>query len=320
MPLIPPIPSRSSHNGYSYYDRFGAFHATQLRSRLALPIVALVLIMAVLPANAVTKVGKNIDITASNDPAERQQVEPTIAVDPRNPNIIVAGAQDYRLLSVGGHRWHGFYRSTDLDSQPCTRIPRRQLVPRTLVSSACFPVHIRSCSDLRPERKRLLHRHNLLHARLHPVRSQVHRRRRYLCQYDRLSDLNLPSCRQALDRRRYIWRPKRRECVLNLRRSFCSRSARRDPRQLKRWGSDMVAPNGDQSWRLRHGDHCGPEWESIRLQPQQRFPACIHVHEHIDRRGPYIHNTQDFRCDRTPPESTRQLLPNLHNPPTCLRR
>src|SRR6266568_421771 len=69
--------------------------------------------MAVLPAHAVTRVGKNIDITASNDPAERQQVEPTIAVDPRNPNIIVSGAQDYRLLSVGGHRWHGFYRSID---------------------------------------------------------------------------------------------------------------------------------------------------------------------------------------------------------------
>ena len=84
-----------------------------MRSRLAFPIVALVLMMAVLPAHAVTKVGKNIDITASNDPTERQQVEPTIAVDPRNPNIIVAGAQDYRLLSVGGHRWHGFYRSID---------------------------------------------------------------------------------------------------------------------------------------------------------------------------------------------------------------
>ncbi len=52
-------------------------------------------------------------MTASNDTAERQQVEPTIAVDPRNPSIIVAGAQDYRLLSVGGHRWHGYYRSTD---------------------------------------------------------------------------------------------------------------------------------------------------------------------------------------------------------------
>ncbi len=211
-------------------------------------------------------------------------------------------------------------RRANLDSQPCTWIPWRQLVPGTLVSFACFPVHIRSCSDLRSERKRLLRRHNLLHARLHAVRSQVHGRRRYLCQYDRLSDLNLPSCRQALDRRRHIWRAKRRERVLNLRRSICSRSARRDPRQLKRWGSDMVAPHSGQSWRLRHGHHCGPEWESVRLQPQQRFPTCIHVHEHIDRWRPYIHNTQDFQCDRTPPESTRQLLQNLHNPPTCLRR
>src|SRR5436853_7878898 len=69
--------------------------------------------MTVLPAHAVTRVGKNTDMTASNDPAERQHVEPTIAVDPRNPNIIVAVAHDYRLLSVGGHRCHGFYRSTD---------------------------------------------------------------------------------------------------------------------------------------------------------------------------------------------------------------
>ena len=149
-------------------------------------------------------------------------------------------------------------RRANLDSQPCTRIPWRQLVPGTLVSSACFSVHIGSCSDIRPERKRLLHRHNMLHARLHPVRSQVHRRRRYLRRYDPLSDLNLPSCRQALDRRRYIRRPKRRSRVPILRRCICSRSARRDPRQLKRLGSDMVAPHSGQSWRLRHGNHCGP--------------------------------------------------------------
>ena len=65
------------------------------------------------PAHALTVVGPNVDITASNDSAERQQAEPTIAVDPHNPNVIVAGAQDYRLLSVGGHRWHGYYRSVD---------------------------------------------------------------------------------------------------------------------------------------------------------------------------------------------------------------
>ncbi len=57
-------------------------------------------------------VGANIPII-SDVPPDRQQVEPTIAVDPRNPSIIVAGAQDYRLLAAGGHRWHGYYRSSD---------------------------------------------------------------------------------------------------------------------------------------------------------------------------------------------------------------
>ena len=32
---------------------------------------------------------------------------------PLDPNIILAGAQDLRLLPQGGHRWHGYYRSTD---------------------------------------------------------------------------------------------------------------------------------------------------------------------------------------------------------------
>ena len=54
----------------------------------------------------------NVPIVGEAAP-DRQQVEPTIAVDPRNPSIIVAGAQDLRLRSTGGHRWHGYYRSTD---------------------------------------------------------------------------------------------------------------------------------------------------------------------------------------------------------------
>ena len=44
---------------------------------------------------------------------DRQRVEPTIAVDPHNTSIVVAGAQDLRLLANGGHRWHGYYRSID---------------------------------------------------------------------------------------------------------------------------------------------------------------------------------------------------------------
>ncbi len=70
--------------------------------RILITVVLLLIVasMSILPARAVATIGANVDITASNDTAERQQVEPTIAVDPRNPSVIVAGAQDYRLLSV----------------------------------------------------------------------------------------------------------------------------------------------------------------------------------------------------------------------------
>jgi hypothetical protein len=89
------------------------FPARILRTKFATILLVLTVMMLILPARANTAVGKNIDITVNSDSAERQQVEPTIAVDPRNPNIVVAGAQDYRLLAVGEHRWNGYYRSVD---------------------------------------------------------------------------------------------------------------------------------------------------------------------------------------------------------------
>ncbi len=61
---------------------------------------------------AATSPRTNVPILGESGP-DRQQVEPTIVVDPRNPSIIVAGAQDLRLKSIGQHRWHGYYRSTD---------------------------------------------------------------------------------------------------------------------------------------------------------------------------------------------------------------
>src|SRR6266567_101141 len=61
---------------------------------------------------AATSPGTNVPIVGESSP-DRQQVEPTIVVDPRNPSIIVAGAQDLRSKSIGQHRWHGYYRSTD---------------------------------------------------------------------------------------------------------------------------------------------------------------------------------------------------------------
>lgn len=64
------------------------------------------------PFNSAGVVGANIPVAGETSP-DRQQVETTIVADPRNPNILVGGGQDLRLKSVGEHRWHGFYRSTD---------------------------------------------------------------------------------------------------------------------------------------------------------------------------------------------------------------
>jgi hypothetical protein len=43
----------------------------------------------------------------------RQQNEPTVAVDPANTDIVVAGANDYCAAIVNGEVWAGYYRSTN---------------------------------------------------------------------------------------------------------------------------------------------------------------------------------------------------------------
>ncbi len=78
---------------------------------MAVSFVLVVMSLSTFPAHAVPLVGRNIDIAGENG-ADRQRVEPTIAVDPLNPSIIVAGAQDLSLKPAE-HRWHGYYRSTD---------------------------------------------------------------------------------------------------------------------------------------------------------------------------------------------------------------
>src|SRR4029453_3113603 len=41
------------------------------------------------------------------------QNEPTIAVDPNNIGVVVAGSNDYCAAIVNGDTWAGYYRSTD---------------------------------------------------------------------------------------------------------------------------------------------------------------------------------------------------------------
>src|SRR5213594_764053 len=43
----------------------------------------------------------------------RSQNEPSVAVNPRHPNIIVAGSNDYCAQIVNGDVWAGYYRSTN---------------------------------------------------------------------------------------------------------------------------------------------------------------------------------------------------------------
>ncbi len=84
--------------------------------KIAYPVSVILLVVSLSIAQAhaaVPVVGPNVDIIPA---ADRQQSETTVAVDPHNPNVIVAGAQDYNLQKGSpptGHRWNGYYRSAD---------------------------------------------------------------------------------------------------------------------------------------------------------------------------------------------------------------
>ncbi len=43
----------------------------------------------------------------------RSQNEPTVAIDPHNTQVVVAGSNDYCAAIVNGDTWAGYYRSTD---------------------------------------------------------------------------------------------------------------------------------------------------------------------------------------------------------------
>jgi hypothetical protein len=51
--------------------------------------------------------------TAGCSTGRRPQNEPTVAIDPSNTAVVVAGSNDYCRQTVGGDVWAGYHRSTD---------------------------------------------------------------------------------------------------------------------------------------------------------------------------------------------------------------
>jgi hypothetical protein len=102
---------------------------TRPRFLLALAAVAIVAASVdVMPAQA----GADVRLTADATPGSylrydgqtdatmtacstgrRSQNEPSVAVDPRSPNVVIAGSNDYCAAIVNGDTWAGYYRSTD---------------------------------------------------------------------------------------------------------------------------------------------------------------------------------------------------------------
>jgi hypothetical protein len=57
--------------------------------------------------------GQSDATTTACSTGRRAQNEPTVAVDPRNTAIVVAGSNDYCAQIVNGDVWAGYYRSSD---------------------------------------------------------------------------------------------------------------------------------------------------------------------------------------------------------------
>ena len=90
------------------------------RLPVVLAIAATALPVASSTASADDVVATVDDVAGVNDTSSprRNQPEPSLAINPRNTDVIAAGAQDFRRArelraACGGDRWNGFYLSTD---------------------------------------------------------------------------------------------------------------------------------------------------------------------------------------------------------------
>ena len=110
------------------------------RARLSLPVVAAasaLLALFVYPAGTAGAVPTNVRVTNDTGSTyvsadamggtgtytdttlqrcgtdQRMQNEPTIAIDPRNPDVRTSGSNDYCTVPTNHDAWAGFYRSTD---------------------------------------------------------------------------------------------------------------------------------------------------------------------------------------------------------------
>lgn len=94
---------------------------------LAVAVLAAVTILALMPAALGGHVVDGTDIKVINDnnnvdggtpnpgfdAQNRQSNETTVAISPVDPDIVVTGANDYRMVPVFGDTWLGFYVSDD---------------------------------------------------------------------------------------------------------------------------------------------------------------------------------------------------------------
>jgi hypothetical protein len=98
--------------------------------RVLIPLAALLLVMAVSPTSLASPANTRVtrDATSGSylrydgtsdatmaacSTGRRSQNEPTIAVDPHNTQVVVAGSNDYCAQIVNGDVWPGYYRSSD---------------------------------------------------------------------------------------------------------------------------------------------------------------------------------------------------------------